>query len=203
MNAPENTISETKYRVLGTRPTRKDGIDKLTGRAKFGDDIFLPGMLHAKVLRSPHPHARILSIDTSKALAYPGVHAVITGKDMPKLDAEVIATGEGGQVNMQDIADNCIAKDKVFYDGHVVAAVAADNPHIAGEAAKLIEVKYAILEPVLNVRDAIKPGAPVLHENYTPGAFLFPTAKALPNAGRLQMGGGDVDAGFKEAEFIV
>jgi CO/xanthine dehydrogenase Mo-binding subunit len=203
MNAPESTVTETKYRVLGTRPTRKDGIDKLTGRAKFGDDIFLPGMLHAKVLRSPHPHARILSIDISKALAYPGVHAVITGKDMPKLDAALIATGEGGQVNMQDIADNCIAKDKVFYDGHVVAAVAADNPHIAGEAAKLIEVKYEILEPVLNVLDAIKPGAPVLHENYTPGAFLFPTAKALPNAGRLQMGGGDVDAGFKEADFIV
>ncbi|MEC9340117.1 MAG: xanthine dehydrogenase family protein molybdopterin-binding subunit [Pseudomonadota bacterium] len=203
MNAPTGLDTTVDLNVIGTTPTRKDGIDKVTGVAKFGDDIHLSNMLHAKVLRSPHPHARIVKIDTSKAAAYPGVHAVITGKDMPKLNVQVVAAGEGGEVNMQDIADNCIARDKVFYEGHVVAAVAADNPHIAGEAAKLIEVEYEVLESVLDVREAVKEGAVVLHEDYTPGAFLFPTQKALPNAGRLQMGDGDVEAGLKQADFVV
>ncbi len=204
MNAPTNLPPvKTDFSVLGETPIRKDGYEKVTGAAKFGDDIHLPGMLHGKMLRSPHPHARIKSIDTSKAAAMKGVHAVITGADMPKLNMAVVAAGEGGEVNMQDIADNCIARDKVFYDGHVVAAVAADNPHIAEAACQLIDVEYEMLPPVLNVHDAVKEGATVLHEDYTPGAFLFPTQKALPNAGRLFLEHGDVDATFEQCDFVI
>ncbi|MCG2634643.1 MAG: xanthine dehydrogenase family protein molybdopterin-binding subunit [Gammaproteobacteria bacterium] len=204
MNAPESGGKvKTEFTVLGTTPMRQDGMEKVTGAARFGDDIHLPGMLHGKLLRSPHAHARIKSIDTRKAAAMKGVRAVITGADMPTLNAGIIAAGEGGEVNMQDIADNCMARDRVFYDGHVLAAVAADNPHIAEAACGLIEVEYELLEPVLNVHDAIKAGAPVLHEEYTPGAFLFPTQKALPNAGRLFLEHGDVDGALAACDFVV
>jgi CO/xanthine dehydrogenase Mo-binding subunit len=192
-----------KWRVLGTTPVRRDGIDKVTGQAKFGDDFHLPDMLYGKVVRSPHPHARIKRIDASKALAVPGVKAVITGADFPPLNQAVVAAGEGGHVSMQDIADNCIAKDTVFYDGHAVAAVAADSPHVAEEAAALVEVEYEILPFIQDVREAVKDGAIVLHDDYVPGAFLFPTQKALPNAGRLQLAAGDVEQGFKEADIVV
>ena len=204
MNAPTTPPPvRTEFDVVGTTPIRKDGEEKVTGAALFGDDIHLPGMLHGAMLRSPHPHARIVSIDKSKAEALKGVRTVIVGADMPTLSATVVAAGEGGEVNMQDIADNCIARDKVFYDGHVVAAVAADNQHIADAACKLIEVEYELLTPVLNVHDAVAEGAPVLHEDYTPGAFLFPTQKALPNAGRLFMEHGDVDTTFEAWSRVV
>ncbi|MDD3651318.1 molybdopterin cofactor-binding domain-containing protein, partial [Immundisolibacter sp.] len=192
-----------KWRVLGTTPVRRDGIDKVTGQAKFGDDFHLPDMLYGKVVRSPHPHARIKRIDASKALALPGVKAVITGADFPPLNQAVVAAGEGGHVSMQDIADNCIAKHTVFYDGHAVAAVAADSPHVAEEAAALVEVEYEILPFIQDVREAVKDGAIVLHDDYVPGAFLFPTQKALPNAGRLQLAAGDVEQGFKDADIVV
>lgn len=117
-------------RVVGTTPIRPDGLDKVTGRAKFADDIHLPRMLHGRVLRSPHAHAIIKSIDTSKAAALQGVHAVITAADFPSLEASSESSGEGGPMDMNDLADNCIAKSRVFYDGHAVAAVAADNIHM-------------------------------------------------------------------------
>jgi CO/xanthine dehydrogenase Mo-binding subunit len=167
-----------KWRVLGTTPVRRDGIDKVTGQAKFGDDVHLPDMLHGKVVRSPHPHARIKRIDVSKALAVPGVKAVITGADFPPLNQAVVAAGEGGSVSMQDIADNCIAKHTVFYDGHAVAAVAADSPHVAEEAAALVEVEYEILPFIQDVREAVKDGAVVLHDDFvrTPAACSWPPA---------------------------
>ncbi|MBL4622079.1 MAG: xanthine dehydrogenase family protein molybdopterin-binding subunit [Immundisolibacteraceae bacterium] len=204
MNAPTTPPPvRTEFDVIGTTPIRKDGEEKVTGAALFGDDIHLPGMLHGAMLRSPHPHARIISIDKSKAEALKGVRTVIIGADMPTLSATIVAAGEGGEVNMQDIADNCMARDKVFYDGHVLAAVAADNKHIAEAACALIEVEYELLTPVLNVHDAVAEGAPVLHEDYTPGAFLFPTQKALPNAGRLFMEHGDVDAIFETCDHVI
>ena len=203
MNMPESEYKPRDFRILGSTPIRPDGLDKVTGRANFGDDIHLPNMLHAKVLRSSLPHARIKSIDTSAAEALPGVHAVITGKDMPAVNTEMAGAGEGGETNMQDIADNCIAKDTVFYDGHAIAAVAAENPHSAEEAVKLIKVEFEELPFVQDVCEAVAEGSVVLHEDFVPGAFLFPTQKALPNAGRLQLAVGDLDKGFGECDIVL
>src|SRR5215510_622117 len=152
---------EYKFKVIGTRPIRHDGVDKVTGRAKYGADISLPGMLHGKVLRSPHAHARIKSIDASAALALPGVKAVITGADFPQLAAGVVQMGEL-PMNPRYMAMNLMAQDKALYDGHAVAAVAATSPHIAEEAVKLIKVEYEVLPHVLDVRTAMAEGAPIL-----------------------------------------
>jgi xanthine dehydrogenase molybdenum-binding subunit len=190
-------------RVVGTRPIRPDGADKVTGRARFGDDIHLSNMLHGKVLRSPHAHARIISIDTSKAEALPGVLAVVTGADFPVIEHEMVSQGEAGLADMRDIADNCMAQDKVLYDGHALAAVAAENPHVADEAVQLIEVEYELLTPLMDVRSSMAEDAPKVHEHSFPGFFIAPTEAHLPNASRVHMSSGDLEAGFAEADHIV
>ncbi len=192
-----------ELRVVGTRPVRADGYDKVTGKARFGDDIHLGNMLHGKMVRSPHAHAIIKSIDTSRAEAYPGVKAVLTGADFPLIEHQMVSQGEAGLADMRDISDNCMAKDKVLYDGHAVAAVAAENPHVAEEAARLIEVDYELLPPLMNVRDSMAEDAPKVHEHSFPGAFIMPTEAHLPNASRIFMANGDVEAGFKEADHII
>ena len=135
------------YRVLGTRPRRHDGAEKVTGSAIYGNDVQLPGVLTGFVLRSPHPHARIRSIDTSEAEATEGVFAVISGKDFPEVEDKVADLGEGS-VNLSYLSGNVMAKDKVLYKGHAVAAVAAISPHIAEEALDLIEVDAGRLAQV-------------------------------------------------------
>ena len=200
MNKPE---SITGFRTVGTTPIRPDGLDKVTGRAVFGDDFKLPGTLYGKILRSPHAHARIKSIDTSKALALEGVFAVVTAADFPKPETKKMLMGEAGSGEVSDLSDNCMARTKALYDGHAVAAVAAKNIHVAEQALKLIDVDYEVLEPLLDVRRAMAAGAPVLHENFIPGAFVMPTEKALPNAGVLRLGNGDVEQGFSDADIIV
>src|SRR5262245_18276093 len=132
-------VQERKFKVIGTRPIRHDGVDKVTGRAKYGADISLPGMLHGKVLRSPYAHARIKSIDASAALALPGVRAVVTGADLPQLPPGVVHMGEL-PMNPRYMFINLLAQDKVLYEGHAVAAVAAISPHIVEEALKLIKL---------------------------------------------------------------
>ena len=141
---------EKKYDVIGSRPLRPDGADKLTGRALYGADIRLPGMLYGMVLRSPHGHARILSIDTRKAEALAGVKAVVTAADLPDVESKIADLGEG-TVNLRYQSNNVLARDKVLYWGHAVAAVAASSVHIAEEAAALIEVQYEVLPPVMTV----------------------------------------------------
>ena len=136
--------SPGKYRVVGTRPIRHDGLEKVTGAAKYGADIQLSGMLHGKILRSPHAHAYIRSIDTSKAEALPGVVAVAWSKDFPIIEDQVIDLAET-QGNVRLMAEHVMAHEKVLYKGHAVAAVAATNLHIAEQAAKLIEVEYEVL----------------------------------------------------------
>ncbi|MFT5350051.1 MAG: xanthine dehydrogenase molybdenum-binding subunit [Gammaproteobacteria bacterium] len=200
MNKSEQVAN---FRVIGTRPTRPDGLDKVTGQALYSDDFFLPNMLHGKILRSPHAHAKILSIDTSAAEALPGVRAVVIGKDFPEVDNKMISQGAAGMINIGEVADNCIARNKVLYDGHAIAGVAADNPHIAEEAVNLIKVEYELLPPVMDVRSAMADGAPVIHENFFPGAFILPTEKFLPNATRMQLGNGDLEKGFAEADIVI
>src|SRR5688500_19230651 len=120
------TVAEKKYRVIGTRPVRPDGVDKVTGRAVYGADVQLPRMAYGRVLRSPHAHARIKNIDTSAAAALPGVLAVITSKDLPAVHASA-KLGELGEVNLAELSANVMARDKALYHGHAVAAVCA--PH--------------------------------------------------------------------------
>ncbi|MBW3542867.1 MAG: xanthine dehydrogenase family protein molybdopterin-binding subunit, partial [Planctomycetes bacterium] len=158
------------YSVIGTRPIRHDGTDKVTGRARYGADVRFPGMLHGAYLRSPHAHARIKSIDTSKAEAFAGVHAVVSGADMPEIGSKIADLGEG-MFNLKHLGANVLARDKVLYTGHAVAAVAAESLHIAQEAARLIEVEYEVLEPVLDVRAAMAEDAPILHDDLETQAF--------------------------------
>ena len=204
------TITErpSKYRVVGTRAARHDGLDKVTGAARFGADINMPGMLYGKVLRSPHSHARIRSIDTSRAEALPGVMAVATAKDLPIIQARPIDY-ENIQGNPRIIAENILASEKVLYKGHAVAAVAATSPHIAEEALSLIAVDYEVLPTVLGWRDAMKEGAPLLHENMTTRFRVDrrgsgdDTGEKSNVAGHLQHKIGDVEKGFQEADVIL
>ena len=191
-----------EYKVIGTRPIRPDGADKVTGRAIYGGDMRLTGMLHGKVLRSPHAHARIKSIDTSKAEALPGVRAVMTVKDLPKATERMAAAGEMA-VNIKYLSNNVLADEKVLYKGHAVAAVAATNPHIAEEALGLIEVDYEVLPPVLNVLDAMKDDAPILHDTLTTMELGQKTDKVSNVANHLQFKLGDPEEGFKQADVII
>jgi xanthine dehydrogenase molybdenum-binding subunit len=187
------------FKVIGTRPIRHDGLEKVTGRAKYGADYSLPDMLHGKMLRSPYAHARIKSIKIDKALALPGVKAIITGADLPTLPDEM-ATGGEGPVNLAHLSENLLARDKVLYDGHAVVAVAATNAHIAEEAVRLIEVDYEVLPPVMTVEDAMKPGATILNpklRNKEEGD------KQTNVASHLQFKRGEVDDGFKSADYVV
>jgi CO/xanthine dehydrogenase Mo-binding subunit len=183
------------FKSVGTRPLRPDGLDKVTGRAKYGADYNAPGQLVGKVLRSPHAHAIIKKIDTSKAEKLAGVKAVVTAADFPDLT--------NGDQGMFDILDNCMARTKVFYDGHAVAAVAAIDARTAREALKLIKVEYQVLPHVTDVDEAVKPGAPILQEKcFTEGVEPKPT-KPSNICKRVEFGHGDVEAGFAEADVII
>src|SRR3989442_13292767 len=148
-------LDKASLRVVGTRPIRPDGVDKVIGRATFGADMTMPGMLWGRVKRSPHAHARIKSIKTDKAVALPGVKAVVTAADFPEIPSEEAFVGEG-PMNFRDLSYNCRARGKVLYDGHAVAAVAAMTPAIAEEGLDLIRVDYEWLPHVIHVQDAIK-----------------------------------------------
>jgi hypothetical protein len=162
-------------KVVGTRPIRPDGVDKVTGRANFGADMVMPGMLWGKVKRSPHAHARIMSINIDKALKLPGIKAIVTADDFPPIANEEAFVGEG-PMNFRDLSRNCMAREKVLYDGHAVAAVAATSPSIAEEACELIEVEYHVLPYVIDVEEAMKPDAPLLHDDlFTQGVDPKPT----------------------------
>src|ERR1700730_15026299 len=122
-------MSGTSYKVIGTRPIRHDGTDKVTGRALYGADVQMSGLLHGRVVRSPYAHARIRKIDPSTALALPGVEAVITSADLPDPGNKVAELGEGA-VNLHHLSSNILARGKVLYKGQAVAAVAATSAHI-------------------------------------------------------------------------
>src|SRR5829696_3971291 len=196
------TEEKRQYKVIGTRPVRPDGVDKVTGRAQYGADIRLTGMLYGKVLRSPHAHARITSINTGKAAALPGVKAVVTGADLPSAADRIQDLGEGA-ANLRDLSNNVLAGAKVLYRGHAVAAVAATSPHIAEEAAKLIEVEYEVLSPVLDVRDAMRDDAPILDEKRRTRSLAGTGDTPSNVAQHLQFDYGDVEKGFAESEVIV
>jgi CO/xanthine dehydrogenase Mo-binding subunit len=195
-------LTQRDFKVVGTRPLRPDGVDKVTGRARFGADFYMANMLVGKVLRSPHAHARIKSIDTSKALALQGVKAVITASDLSDLPSEFIPAGEM-MVNYRDMTRNVMAREKALYEGHAVAAVAATTEAVAEQALDLIDVDYEVLPHVIDVAEAMAPGAPVLHDNmYTIGVDPTP-AHASNVAKRVEFNLGDIAAGFAKADVII
>ena len=193
---------KTDLRVVGTRPVRPDGVDKVTGRANFGADLRLPGMLEGRIKRSPHAHARILRIDTSRAAALKGVLAVVTGADFPEIPSEEAISGDGF-VNYRHLSGNMLARGKVLYDGHAVAAVAATSAATAEAALDLIEVEYEVLPHVIDVEAAMAPDAPLLHDDlFTAG--LTPAPERPSNISkRIEFRIGDTAAGFAEAEVVV
>jgi len=195
-------LQEAKFKVIGTRPIRHDGVDKVTGRARYGADISLPGMLHAKVLRSPHAHARIKSIDTSAAQALAGVKAVITGKDLPDLAAGAQQMGEM-VINPRYLSLNILAKDKALYNGHAIATVAATSPHIAEEALNLIKVEYEVLPPVLHVNKAMAAGATILLSELRTSGEPEKSDQETNVASHVRFARGDLEAGFKAADVVV
>ena len=198
-------LDSVALKVVGTRPVRPDGADKVVGRANFGADLRLPGMLEGRVKRSPHAHARLVRIDASKARALPGVKAVVTAADFPDLENLATHLGETA-TTLRDIGRNVIARDKVLYVGHAVAAVAATSAEIADAALALIDVEYEVLPHVIEVEAAMADDAPVLHPDmFTKGVSPQPTrASNIAQIHRLSRG--DVAAAFadpKSAEVVV
>ena len=181
-----------KTTAVGKRPVRHDGYDKVTGKALYGADTNLPGMLHGRILRSPHPHARIISINTAKAEAHPEVHSVITNVDFPSHKNESVAVIPGPPINLKQQTDNILAGSKVLYKGHPIAAIAATSVHTAEEAMDLIEVEYEILSYVSTAEAAISDDAPLLHDEYKNNI-----------AGHTQLQIGDIEKGFSKATHIV
>src|SRR3977135_286488 len=188
-----NVVTNNKW--IGERTISPDGADKVTGRAAFAADTTMPGMIWGKVLRSPHPHARIKSIDTSKAEALPGVKAVVTARDI--VDFPVDKSVMLGIQDMRWMCRNVMAREKALFPGHPVAAVAATSEAIAAKACELIEVDYEVLPWAIEIDDALKPDAPILHD------FMTFEGKPSNIGGRLEVKKGDIAQGFAEAEVIV
>ena len=177
-------LSNTEYKTVGTRPIRHDGYDKVTGKAQYSADIVLPGLLHGAVLRSPHAHAVIKSIDTSRAEAHPDVRAVVTSKDLPD--------PSGWDIGDRHLSNKVLASDKVVYKGHAIAAVAAANAHAAEAALALIDVEFDVLPAVTSAEEAMAEDAPQLHPEY---------AGNVSDHSQLKLG--EVDAGFEKADIVV
>ncbi len=188
----DSKFTNQKFKLVGTRVMRPDGVDKVTGRARYGADTFAPGQLVGAILRSPHAHAKIRGIDTRRAEKLAGVKAVITSADLPDLT--------DGDAELYNVLENCMARGKALYDGHAVAAVAASDAETARKALKLIKVDYKVLPHVTDVDEAMKPAAPIVQprvrSKYRPG-------KRTNVAGVTTYGHGDVDAGFAKADVII
>src|SRR5262245_685454 len=196
-------LGKKQYSVLGQRPVRHDGADKVTGKAIYTADLVLPNLAHGKIVRSPHAHARIKRIDASEALKMSGVLTVVTHDDFPNLEAKFAVMGEAGSVNLTHLAANCLAKGKVLYPGHEVAAVAETHVHGAEGAARLIKVEYEVLPSVTSVLDAMKPDAPILHEDLRTDEMGKKGDKPTNIHVRLLFEKGKPAEAFKKADVIV
>ena len=192
-------LSSTEYDVVGTRPIRPDGADKVTGRAIYGADFKAAGLLHGKILRSPHAHAKIKSIDTSKAEALSGVIAVVTNKDIPNNDPPDTAMDQ----DVNDWRKNVLAADKALYKGHAIAAVAAISPHDAEEALSLIEVDYEVLGSVMTVQQAMASEAPILDEELRTDEGGKKDVSLTNVAEHFRKELGDVEEGFSQSDIVV
>ena len=177
-------VAGTKYKVVGKSPIRHDGYDKVTGKAKYGADVHPPGLLHGKILRSPHAHARILSIDTSDALKVLGVKAVVTSDDL--------ADTTGMSLADRHMSNKILASGKVLHKGHGVVGLVAVSQHLAEEALALVKIEYEVLPSVITAEEAIHPNAPLLHEEYKGNIASYD---------KLTLG--DIKEGFDKSDVVV
>ena len=187
---------------FGKRYRKVDGDEKVTGRAVFGADFTAQGSLFAKIVRSPHAHARILSIDTSEAEAMPGVETVCTAADFPSEVSGDVDTGEV-EIGIQFLANLIMGRRKALFEGHPVAAVAATDIHIAEEAAKLVKVEYDVLPAVTDPIEAMSPDAPLLHEGLIATSLSGSADQPSNIAGHMEGGKGDVEQGFAESDVVI
>lgn len=195
------TLKSNSHKVIGTRPIRHDGLEKVTGKAVYSADVQLPNMSHGAILRSPYAHAKIKSIDTSGAEEVKGLFAVITGKDFQSGIDKDIEIGEG-IANFKYDSMNLMARDKVLYVGHAVAAVSAADKNTAQEALKRIKVEYEVLDPVLTVKDAMRKDSPVIQENYN-GVDVDGEMTSKNVADFFRFDFGDIEKGFNESEIVM
>ncbi|WP_372758883.1 xanthine dehydrogenase family protein molybdopterin-binding subunit [Litorivivens sp.] len=194
--------AKTDFKYVGSRPIRPDGADKVTGRARYGADLNVQGMIFGAMVRSPHAHARIKSIDFSAAEKLPGVLAVMGGDDLPDPGDKIIPGGEI-ETKVKDIVPLVMARDKVHFHAQPVAAVAATSQRVADEAAKLVKVEYEVLPHVLDMHEALQPNAPLLHEDLITHGVEPPPEQPSNVWTQLEFASGDLDKGFAEADIIV
>ena len=199
---PNMVLASEEFDVVGTRPIRHDGADKVTGRALYGADFTMPGLLYGAILRSPHGHANIKSINTSKAERMPGVKAVVTAADFGETPEKQVDLGDG-KIRLKYGRNNQLADGKVLYAGHAVAAVAARGLHEAQEAVKRIEVEYEVLPAVLTAPDAMKDDAPILHDDLKKKELGEQTDEVSNIVNHFQHKKGESDSGFEEADLVV
>ncbi|MFQ5860699.1 MAG: xanthine dehydrogenase family protein molybdopterin-binding subunit, partial [Dehalococcoidia bacterium] len=190
-------------RYIGKPLEKVDAREQVTGKALFGADLHVPGMLYGRVLRSPYPHARIKKLDYQKALELRGVRAVITAEDLPPVTQKAEAFGGELMIALKDLRRLVLAHDKALFDGHPIAAVAATTPEIAEEAVGLIEVEYELLPPVENVVDAMREDSLLLHEDLFTKTLGKAPARPSNVALYLESGRGDVERGLGEADVVV
>ena len=194
-------LKNNKYNVIGTRPIRHDGLEKVTGKAVYSADVQLPNMSYGAILRSPYAHARIVSIDTSEAEKLSGVFGVITGKDFQTGIDKDIEIGEG-IANFKWDSMNIMARDKVVYVGHAVAAVAAKDRNTGLEALKRIKVVYEELDPVLSVDEAVKKDSTVIQDDFK-GVEINGEMSSKNVADYFQFNFGDTEKGFNESDYVI
>jgi CO/xanthine dehydrogenase Mo-binding subunit len=200
--ASNQADQKRKYNVIGTRPIRHDGADKVTGKALYTSDVHLPNMAYGAFVRSPHSHARILSIDTSEADAMPGVLATMTSADLPDPWDKVENLGEGC-INYAHLSGNVLARGKALYKGHAVAAVCATNAHLAEEATARIKVEYETLPAVIWILDAMQDDAPLLHDKLVTKSLGEVSTKPSNISQHIHFEQGDMDAGWAAADLVI
>ncbi|MCZ6875112.1 MAG: xanthine dehydrogenase family protein molybdopterin-binding subunit [bacterium] len=188
-----------QFRIIGSSVTKLDAAEKVTGGACFGSDVVIPRLLVGKILRSPHAHAIIKHIDLNDAIRLAGVKAIITGSDFPRLRHN----GSGGVTQHDEfLSQEVMAREKVYFHGQAVAAVAAISQAAAEDALASIRVEYDVLPHVIDVHDAIQPNAPLLHDQlytkYGDGKATTPSNIAE----HLVMQRGDVESGFAQADIV-
>ncbi|MBK50534.1 MAG: oxidoreductase [Chloroflexi bacterium] len=191
------------FKYIGKRPLRPDGVEKVTGKALYGADINLPGLLYGKILRSPYAHANILSIDTEAAKDIPGVYAVVTSEDLLEKNTKMFKDLEGTLTSLKYLSNNVLAEGKVLYVGHAVAAVAAISPHVALDALSLIKVEYDVLTPVTDIESSLSEHAPIILQTpitASPRSEKFQSTNIVGDCEFLR---GDIENGFNEADVVV
>ena len=188
-----------EFSIIGSRPVRPDGLDKVTGRARYGADLNMQGQIYGHIVRSPHAHAVIQSIDCSQALAMEGVLAVMTGEDLPVPGDSVLGSGEGA-IALKDLSPMVMSQGKVLFHAQAVAAVAATSPELAAQAAALIEVSYQVLPAVTDMHEALSAEAPILHEDRFPDGF---PEEPTNLAAHISLEVGEPDAAFERADVVI